>query len=54
MAHDISMYSNKAEKPNLDIYADLKFKKNNFGLQGLYKTISALSQQTHDVESMLV
>ena len=34
-------YSNKAERPSLDIYDGFKLKK-NFGLHGLYKNILAL------------
>ena len=34
-------YSNKAERANHDIYDNFKLKK-IFGLQGLYKNISAL------------
>ena len=36
------MYSNETERANQDIYDDVKLKKNNFVLHGLYKHISAL------------
>ena len=36
------MYLKEAETANQDIYDDFKFQKNNFGLYGLNRNISAL------------